>query len=288
MPRLNPAIQVEVLLPGYEELNEDACVDGIRLDECPLLWPESRGRVEPEQPLFDRKAEALAQAVKATGRALDLNVRCVMTDMNQPLGQAIGNALEVAEAIDTLSGRGPADLREVCLYLAAQMVHMSGRVSSYDGAREQVERILASGAALDLFGRMIEAQGGDRIVINDRRRLPSVAHTYCVSAEHDGFLSIKDCRTLGLASAILSGRQGHVVRPEMGAGLVVHARHGSPVKIGEKIVDIHYSNEDRRAEAERLIRQAIEIVPEEPTGWPLIYQRSNQEEDKGAMNAGPS
>ncbi len=218
------------------------------------------------------RARALVQALTDTGGALGLTINCVITDMNQPVGRAIGNALEVGEAIDTLAGNGPADLREISLRLAAEMVRMTEAVSGPRISADQLERALDSGKALDVFARMIEAQGGDSGVINDRGRMPVSAFTRQLRAEHDGFLKINDCRAFGRAAAVLAGRRAGAFEPEAGAGLVLRARHGDRLKTADALVDLHYSEEDRCGQAERLVREAIEIVPDAPPCWPLVYE----------------
>lgn len=266
----------------YELRDRTATVESIPLIVASILSKKAAGGAKnilidvkvgtgAFMPDFEQ-ARALADGLMGSGRALGLNVKCLFTDMNQPLGRAVGNALEVREAIDTLAGAGPPDLREVAVTLAAEMLLMSGELTDENGARAEVEAALNSGRALDVFGRMIKAQGGDSRVINDHTFLPTAPRVHTVKAERDGFVVIKDCRKLGLAAAILIGHRGGAVRNDAAAGLRMRARHGEKKTAGDDLVDIHYVDADRRAEAESLIGEAISLTADKPGGWPLVYR----------------
>lgn len=217
------------------------------------------------------RARDLAGALTRTGARLGLTVKCIFTDMNQPIGRAVGNSLEVAEAIETLAGDGPEDLREVALAVAAEMVLAALRASDISRARERVEEALVSGEGLGVFKRMVEAQGGDVRLVDDPSRLPRAANSRALKAERAGFLAVKDCRKIGLAAATLIGHRGGSIAADIGAGLVLQAKHGDEVREGDDLVEIYFGAEDRRIEAEALLRQAIEIGPERPQLFPLVY-----------------
>ncbi len=218
------------------------------------------------------RAKQLKKSLIETGAELGLNVKCLVTDMNQPLGMAVGNSLEIAEAIETLEGKGPADLTELSLRLAAEMV-LLGRVSfKMEDARALVESALAQRQGLVVLEKMIRAQGGDDGVIKDRRRLPAAAHILPIVAEHDGYLAINDCRAIGLAAAVLSGHQGGGFSFDAGAGVLMRARHGEAVEAGAPLLELHFTEDERRVEAELLTRKGIAVVKEKPEVWPLVYE----------------
>jgi pyrimidine-nucleoside phosphorylase len=224
-------------------------------------------------PTLER-AEELARSLQSVGRSLELNVNCLITDMNQPLGRSVGNALEIKEVIDALAGNGPADLMEVSVRLAAEMILMAGLTTDLAVAREKIEAVLNSGQGQAVLEQLIESQGGDANIIRDPKRLPAAAHMRELRAERDGFVTFKNCRAIGLAAAVLSGHADCPPRLDMGAGLVVKSRHGDKVIIGQVLVDVFFDDETRLLEAETLIKQAIVITREQPDQWPLIYDNS--------------
>lgn len=224
------------------------------------------------------RARELAAALIGVGDFLGLNVACILTDMNQPLGRAVGNALEVKEAIDCLSGGGPQDLRELSVELAAGMVALSGMASSLSAAKEKVEASLDSGAARAKFGQLITAQGGDACVLTEPGRMPAASDRHIVSAKAKGWVSVTDCGRLGLAAAVLSGGHlGDVGPMDRGAGLVMRAKEGEPVESGDPLIELWYSDESRRARAEELLVGALTVVSERPRTRPLIYRTKEKE-----------
>lgn len=217
------------------------------------------------------QSRELAAVLKEVGAGLGLNVRCLLTDMSRPLGRAVGNALEVREAIDCLTGGGPPDLRELSVYLAAAMVEMAGLAGDIDSAMRLVVESLDSGLAADKFKEIIAAQGGDPGVVDEPALLSVAPGRHVISAESDGWLNITDCSRIGLASAILSG--GHLGQNneiDRGAGLIMPARLGDPVKRGDPLIEFYYSEEDRLVAARAEIAEAISVVFERPNVMRLI------------------
>jgi len=227
----------------------------------------------------------LASALIEVGDGLGLKVRCLITDMGQPLGRAVGNALEVKEAIDCLTGGGPADLRELSLRLAALMVEMAGLAPGIDGAMSLVMKCLDTGLGAHKLKEIIAAQGGDARVVDDPGLLPAAPGRRVIAAESDGWLNIVDCSRLGLGSAVLAG--GHLgVRPksgradqnrekrevDRGAGLVMLAKLGDPVKVGDPLIELYYSDESRLEPAGAAIAEAISVVSQRPQVRPLIRE----------------
>ena len=132
----------------------------------------------------DEDAKALAESMVAIGNEVGRKTMAIISDMSQPLGNAIGNALEVVEAIETLKGEGPEDLTELCLVLGSQMVVVGGKANTLEEAREMLESVIQDGSALELFGHLIEAQGGDRAIIHDTTLLPTATIPNPVQATH--------------------------------------------------------------------------------------------------------
>ena len=206
------------------------------------------------------QARELGAALTAVGENLGLAVRCVITDMNQPLGRAVGNALEVREAIECLAGGGPDDLRELSIHLAASMVEMAGLADDMSDAANKVTISLDSGAALRKFKELVEAQGGDSNVVEEPGLLPIASGRHLVTAQADGRLAVDRCDSLGAACAILSGGHlGHVGQVDQGAGLVMLARHGDAVKKGDPLVELFYSDRSRLADAEAAVGEALSV-----------------------------
>ncbi len=217
------------------------------------------------------ESKKLANALTAVGSEINLNVECVISDMSQPLGKAIGNSLEVKEAIDCLSGGGPPDLRELALDLAARMVLMAGLANNHEKARREVEKQLVSGSAKDKFGEIIRAQCGDAQVLDDTSLLPQSSRRFTHKAYADGWLKVTDCHLLGDAAAVLiGGRMGVDGKIDAGAGLVMKVKDSEPVKAGDAVVDLHYSSEARLPKATELVSRALTVVREKPESQPLM------------------
>ena len=218
------------------------------------------------------QARELKRSLVEIGAELGLKVKCLVTDMNQPLGMAVGNSLEIVEALETLQGRGPADLTELSLRLAAEMALLGQIAFTMEDARARVETALAQGHGLDVFEKMIHAQAGDEGIVKDPSRLPTAPNVLSIAAEHDGYMVVKDCRAIGLAAAVLSGHRGGGFSFDAGAGILMRVRHGEAVRAGAPLLELHYTEDERRAEAELLVRKGIAVVAEEPKMWPLVYE----------------
>jgi pyrimidine-nucleoside phosphorylase len=217
------------------------------------------------------QARSLAQAMIAIGRGMGKRIAALLTDMEQPLGRTVGNALEVAECVETLKGRGPSDLESLSVELAAWMVHLAGVAPAMDAARARVRQALASGAALERFRRVIELQGGDPGVCDDLSLLPQARETVVVRADRDGRVTRLAARAVGHAAMLLgAGRErlDSVIDP--GVGLVFHKKVGDPVAIGEPVVTVHLGPASRRAEALARLNDAIVVGPEAPARSPLV------------------
>jgi pyrimidine-nucleoside phosphorylase/thymidine phosphorylase len=215
-------------------------------------------------------SKALAEAMIAIGKGMGKKIAALITDMEQPLGKSVGNALEVVECIETLKGRGPKDLESLSLELAAWMLHLGG-LGSLDAARMKVRDALHSGAGLRKFEEIVEAQGGDPRVCGDLSLLPRAAEEVPLRAPRDGRVSRIACRAVGQATMLLgAGRETLASSIDPAVGLVLHKKVGDLVIEGEPLLTLHVNRKDRLSEAEALLRAAIAIAPEAKPRAPLI------------------
>lgn len=219
-------------------------------------------------------ARELAGGLVSTGEALGLPVRCLITDMNQPLGRAIGNGLEVIESIECLQGGGPPDLRELVLELVAEMLLLGNIEASTDQALRRATSALDNGSAWEVFRQMVQQQGGDLAPLDTPSKLiEGVQHTDFV-AEQDGYLTINNCREIGIAGLLLgAGRRtmSDVIDPAV--GLIMQKKAGEKVAPGEPLVTIFYRDETQLQQCRQQLKQAIGITPQPPSLQPLIIER---------------
>ena len=215
-------------------------------------------------------SKALAEAMVAIGKGMGKKVAALITDMEQPLGKMVGNALEVVESIETLKGRGPKDLESLSLELTAWMLHLGG-LATLDAARIKARDALDSGAGLRKLEEIIELQGGDPRVCGDLSLLPHAAEEIPLRAARDGRVSRIACRAVGHTGMLLgAGRETVDSRIDPAVGLVLHKKVGDLVIEGEPLLTLHVNDKDRLAEAEALLRDAIRIAPEAKPRGPLI------------------
>jgi pyrimidine-nucleoside phosphorylase len=204
-------------------------------------------------------ARRLAESLVRIGEASGVRTAAMLTAMDQPLGNAVGNALEVIEAIETLKGRGPADLTSLSVSLAAGMVYLAGK-TSWDSALERVKRALASGRGLEKFREIIAQQGGDPQVVEDYNRFPQAPHRMLVRAPRSGYVTGIDAELVGRASVLLGAGRNRVedaVDPSV--GLVLRVHEGERVRAGDGLLELHYGLRSRLEEALRLMAQAFVV-----------------------------
>jgi pyrimidine-nucleoside phosphorylase/thymidine phosphorylase len=209
----------------------------------------------------EKDAAFLADLMVETGERMGKQVVALITDMDQPLGWMIGNALEVVEVVDILRGEGPEDLRELCLELAGWMLHMGGVSATVAEGKEQSANLIASGRALDRFRQMVELQGGDPRAIDDPKRLPQAQHAMVLSSPKGGYLASLQCEQVGTACVILGGgreRKEDAVDPAV--GILLHKKVGDAVSAGEALATIYYNAEMRGARARQLLEQSYKIA----------------------------
>lgn len=220
------------------------------------------------------RALELARTLVGLGESEGLRTRALVTGMEAPLGRAVGNAVEVAEAVECLRGGGPDDLREVTLSLAAELV-ASAAEGEPDDVRSRLEELLDGGRAAERFARLIERQDGDPSVVEDPGRLPAAPEEEPLRAPEDGWLAALDAREVGLAAVELGAgrsRMGEDVDP--GVGLLVERRPGDRVEEGEPLVRILARSADDAAGARRRLQRAAEVRSAEPGGEAVAWERS--------------
>lgn len=216
-------------------------------------------------------ARALAEEMVKIGTNAGRKTVAVISDMDQPLGYAVGNALEVKEAIDTLNGHGPADFLTLCLTLGSQMLLAGGKAADPKTAEHMLEQVIADGSALKKLAEFVEAQGGDSSVVYHPERLPQAALQKEVLAPADGYVSRIVCDEVGICSLILGGgRETKESSIDLSVGLVLRKKTGDAVKAGEPLAVIHANDEAKAAEAEKRFLAACSITAEPPLKTPFI------------------
>lgn len=204
-------------------------------------------------------ARELAKAMVDIGKENGRSVKAILTDMDRPLGHAIGNALEIREVIDTLKGHGPEDLTHECIIMAAHMLVLS-HICDYETALSRVQEALDSGAALERLRMMIDAQDGDSRVIDDESLLAIGKFTYDVTAPQDGYITHMNTEQCGIASVMLGA--GRTVKDgpiDYSAGIVMHKKTGDAVRMGERIATLYASDESLFTNAAQTYLAAITI-----------------------------
>lgn len=214
----------------------------------------------------------LAEAMVTIGSEVGRDTAAIISDMDQPLGYAIGNALEVAEVIETLKGKGPADLTELSLTLAAHLVLLGKKAQDEKEARELVEAVLHNGQALEKLKQLIAAQGGDATVVDNPDRLPQARSTYHVVSEQQGYVAAIEAEALGLAAMKLgAGRQTKDDRIDHAVGIVLGKKVGEYAEKGDVLATLHVNSEtNEEHEAVCIIKAAFHITEQRSEARPLL------------------
>jgi pyrimidine-nucleoside phosphorylase len=219
----------------------------------------------------EEQAGELARALVGTGKRAGLRTEALITSMEAPLGRAVGNALEVAEAIEILKGRGPRELRALCIELAARMIAIARLDPDVERARARAIEALGSGRALEKFRRMIVAQGGDPRVVDDGGFLPTASQTARVPAPRDGVVTGLHAELVGRATVALgAGRTRVDETVDHAVGVMVLAAPGTPVAAGDPVLELHYRAEKNLPEALQFAARAIEVSDVPVPARPLI------------------
>ncbi|MBC1876001.1 pyrimidine-nucleoside phosphorylase [Listeria seeligeri] len=219
----------------------------------------------------DEDAENLAHAMVRIGNNVGRNTMAVISDMSQPLGEAIGNALEVKEAIDTLKGEGPKDLTELVLVLGSQMVVLAKQAKTLEEARAKLIEVIENGAALEKFKTFLANQGGDASIVDHPEKLPQAKFQIEVPAKTSGFVSKIIADEIGIAAMILgAGRATKEDEINLAVGLMLRKKVGDPVKAGESLVTI-FADQENVENVKAKIYENIEIA-DHATAPTLIHK----------------
>ena len=216
-------------------------------------------------------AEALARALVETGRRLDLHMAALLTDMNQPLGHAVGNSLEVAESVDVLRGNGPADVVALTLELGARMLMMGRVAADRKQALARLRAKLQSGEAFERLKTMVRLHGGDPRAMDDPARLPSATIRKRAIAQRAGFIQTVDAAAIGRTALLLgAGRVRVTDKVDSATGITMLKKIGEEVTIGETMAILHTNRRDHLKEALALCADAFRITAEHVSPPPLI------------------
>jgi pyrimidine-nucleoside phosphorylase len=223
-------------------------------------------------------ARRLAESLVSIGTAQGVRTEALLTAMDRPLGHAVGNALEVIECFEVLKGRGPEDITNLSVLLAAKMIHLGGKATTLDQAEKQVRAALTSGRGLEKFREVIQQQGGDPRVVDDYGRMPAAPHREIVRAARPGFVHGFEAERVGRATVLLGAGRDRVedsVDPAVGA--IVLVDRGEQVKAGEPLLELHYGDRSRLQAALALVQDACSINDAKPAPEPTVLEtiRSN-------------
>ncbi|NMH73996.1 pyrimidine-nucleoside phosphorylase [Bacillus sp. RO2] len=217
------------------------------------------------------EAKKLAKAMVDIGNNVGRRTMAVISDMSQPLGFAIGNALEIKEAIDTLRGEGPKDLEELCLELGSYMVLLAEKASTLEEARGMLEEVIRSGAAIETLKTFLEAQGGDASVVDNPEKLPQAKHVVELEAKEAGVVSEIVADSVGTAAMLLgAGRATKDSEIDLAVGIVLRKKIGDKVEAGESLATIH-SNQEDLTKVKEALYESIKVVSGDAKVPPLVY-----------------
>ena len=219
-------------------------------------------------------AKALAEEMAELGRGAGRKVTAFITDMDEPLGLAVGNALEVKEAIDTLKGKGPEDFSKLVMELASAMVYFAGLAEDEEAAKAMLKKTIEEGAAIAKLKEFVKAQGGDERAVDDSSLLPTAQYEATVTADTDGYIKRIECSEVGTASLLLGG--GRLTKEDvidLSTGIIMKKKKGDAVKSGEALAVIYYNDEDKKKAAEMRLKAAFEISSEKPEKNDIILGR---------------
>lgn len=214
-------------------------------------------------------AEALALSFQQVGTAAGLRLVTLLTAMDAPLGRCIGNALEVKEAIETLQGRGPKDVTELSVLLAAHMVQLGGLADSLVQAEAKVRQALQSGQGLERFRRCVIQQGGDPRIVDKPELLPQARHVFSLNAWRSGYVAALQADLLGQAAVLLGAGRAHLEETvDPAVGIVCYVRPGQKVAPGECLLEVHYRQAQQLEAARPLLEQAVILEDDLPSALP--------------------
>lgn len=217
-------------------------------------------------------AEKLGEAMVRIGKEVGRDTIAVVTDMNQPLGYAVGNSLEVIEAIETLRGRGPSDLTELAHTLAANMFLLAKRVNTIEEGIQLSKELIESGKAIEKLREWVTSQGGDARAVDDYTLLPTATKQMQVTIDQTGYVEVIDTELIGKAALVLgAGRENKDSVIDLGVGLIMHKKIGDKVSTGDGVATLYYSEDSQIEQAINYIREAYSLSETAIQKPKLIY-----------------
>jgi pyrimidine-nucleoside phosphorylase/thymidine phosphorylase len=218
-------------------------------------------------------ARRLAQMMVGIGRRMDKRVQALITDMNQPLGYAVGNALEVMEVSQTLMNQGPPDLTRLCLELTARMIHLAKIAPTLDDARHEAENKLVDGSGYRKFKQVIEAQGGNAQALDKFELLPNATGMREIASPRAGYVSAIDAEDIGQASTLMgAGRSRKEDRIDPAVGVILEVKTGDKVDAGSVLCRLYYTSEEHVEESSELVEGAFRVSSQKAEDRALILE----------------
>jgi pyrimidine-nucleoside phosphorylase len=218
-------------------------------------------------------ARRLAQTMVGIARPMDKKVQALITDMSQPLGYAVGNALEVMEASQTLQNAGPADLTKLCLELAARMIFLGKKAATLEEARLTAEKHLVDGSAYKKFKDVVAAQGGNPLALDNFALLPNATGAREIASPRAGYVSLIDAEDIGIAANMIgAGRDKKEDSIDPAVGIILEVKAGEKVEAGSILCRLYYTKEDRVEEAAEKVEDAFHISAQRPEERELILE----------------
>jgi pyrimidine-nucleoside phosphorylase len=218
-------------------------------------------------------ARQLARMMVNIGELAGRDVVALLSDMNQPLGNAVGNSLEVVEAVETLKDNGPEDFLEHCLHVSAHMLVLGKRTNDLTQGRAMAEKSIADGSALEKFRVLVEAQGGDVSYVDDLSRFPRAKYLKVVESPQSGYVAQIQARTVGEAAVALGAGRARKSDPiDHAVGFLIHRKVGDQVKAGEPLFTIHANDEEKLLQAREAVLSAHVFSTEPVERLPLFYE----------------
>ena len=225
-----------------------------------------------------KDALRLGKIMVDIGLELGKETVAVVSNMDEPLGFAIGNSLEVKEAIEVLMNKGPKDLRNLCLVLGAHMLKLGGAIKNYEEGKNRLEKILKEGTAFNKFKEMINAQGGNSEMIDNPELLPLAKHCTKIKADVSGYIQKIDSRLIGESAMLLgAGREKKESEIDLSVGIILKKKVGSKVNINEDLAEVYYNDSEKLKEAKGKLLSSFVIGKKKPQELPLILATISKE-----------
>lgn len=225
-----------------------------------------------------KDALKLGKIMVDIGLELGKETVAVLSNMDEPLGFAIGNSLEVKEAVEVLKDKGPEDLRNLCLVLGAHMLKLGGTAKNYEEGRNRLGKILKEGTGFNKFKEMIAAQGGDPEIIDKPELLPLAKHCSKIKADISGYIQKIDSRLIGECAMLLgAGREKKESEIDLSVGIILKKKVGSKVNINEDLAEVYYNDSEKLKEAKNKLFSSFVIGNKEPQKLPLILATISKE-----------